>query len=295
VLTVEGADPNVRFPRVPGHEVVGKIDALGEGVSVWKVGQRVGVGFLAGNCGHCTPCREGDFVNCENQPVSGVASDGGYAEVMIADAHALAAVPDALASAEAAPLLCAGLTTYNAIRNAPARTGDLVAIQGIGGLGHLGVQFANRMGFRVAALGIGADMEELARTLGAHHYIDTQREDPATALQALGGAKLILATAPSGKAMSSLFGGLRSRGRMVVVGVGTDLIEVNPAELVFGTRSLEGALTGSPIDAEETLAFSLLAGVRPRIETMPLEAAAEAYGKMMRGEARFRMVLVMGR
>ena len=295
VLTVEGADPNIRYPRVPGHEVIGKIDALGEGVSLWKVGQRVGVGFLAGYCGHCTPCREGDFVNCQNQPVSGVASDGGYAEVMIADAHALAAVPDALAPTEAAPLLCAGLTTYNAIRNAPARTGDLVAIQGIGGLGHLGVQFANRMGFRVAALGTGADKEELARTLGAHHYIDTKREDPATALQALGGAKLILATAPSGKAMSRLIGGLRARGRMVVVGVGTDPIEVNPAELVFGTRSLEGALTGSPIDAEEALAFSLLAGVRPRIETMPLEAAAEAYGKMMKGEARFRMVLVMGR
>ena len=294
VLTVEGADPNIRYPRVPGHEVVGKIDALGEGVSLWKVGQRVGVGFLAGYCGHCTPCREGDFVNCQNQPVSGVASDGGYAEVMIANAHALAAVPDALAPAEAAPLLCAGLTTYNAIRNAPARTGDLVAIQGIGGLGHLGVQFANRMGFRVAALGTGADKEELARSLGAHHYIDTKREDPATALQALGGAKLILATAPSGKAMSRLIGGLRARGRMVVVGVGLDPIEANPAELVFGTRSLEGALTGSPIDAEETLAFSLLAGVRPRIETMPLEAAAEAYGKMMRGEARFRMVLVMG-
>jgi len=295
VLTVEGADPNIRYPRVPGHEVVGKIAALGEGVSLWKVGQRVGVGFLAGYCGHCTPCREGDFVNCQNQPVSGVASDGGYAEVIIANAHALAAVPDTLAPAEAAPLLCAGLTTYNAIRNAPARTGDLVAIQGIGGLGHLGVQFANRMGFRVAALGTGADKEELARTLGAHHYIDTKREDPATALQALGGAKLILATAPSGKAMSRLIGGLRARGRMVVVGVGTDSIEVNPAELVFGTRSLEGALTGSPIDAEETLAFSLLAGVRPRIETMPLEAAAEAYGKMMKGEARFRMVLVMGR
>ena len=295
VLTVEGADPTIRYPRVPGHEVIGEIDALGEGVSLWKVGQRVGVGFLAGYCGHCTPCREGDFVNCQNQPVSGVASDGGYAEVMIADAHALAAVPDALAPAEAAPLLCAGLTTYNAIRNAPARTGDLVAIQGIGGLGHLGVQFANRMGFRVAALGTGADKEELARTLGAHHYIDTKREDPATALQALGGAKLILATAPSGKAMSRLIGGLRARGRMVVVGVGTDSIEVNPAELVFGTRSLEGALTGSPIDAEEALAFSLLAGVRPRIETMPLEAAAEAYGKMMKGEARFRMVLVMGK
>ncbi len=294
VLTVEGLAPGIQYPRVPGHEVVGKIDALGEDVSLWKVGQRVGVGFLAGYCGRCMPCREGDFVNCQNQPVSGVAADGGYAEVMIADAHALAAVPDALVPAEAAPLLCAGLTTYNAIRNAPARPGYLVAIQGIGGLGHLGIQFANRMGFRVAALGTGGDKEELARTLGAHHYIDTKREDPATALQALGGAKVILATAPSGKAMSRLIGGLRARGRMIVVGVGTDSIEVSPAQLVFGTRSLEGALTGSAIDAEQTLAFSLLAGIRPRIETMPLEAAAEAYGKMMRNEARFRMVLVTG-
>jgi alcohol dehydrogenase, propanol-preferring len=294
VLTVEGLAPDIRYPRVPGHEVVGKIDALGEGVSLWKVGQRVGVGFLAGYCGRCTPCREGDFVNCQNQPVSGVASDGGYAEVMIADAHALAAVPDDLAPAEAAPLLCAGVTTYNAIRNSTARPGDLVAIQGIGGLGHLGVQFASHMGFRVAALGTGADKKELARTLGAHHYIDAQREDPATALQALGGAKVILATAPSGKAMSRLIGGLRPRGRMIVVGVGTDSIEVSPAQLVFGTRALEGALTGSAIDAEETLAFSMLAGIRPRIEIMPLEGAAEAYAKMMRNEARFRMVLVTG-
>jgi D-arabinose 1-dehydrogenase-like Zn-dependent alcohol dehydrogenase len=294
VLTVEGLSPDVRYPRVPGHEVVGKIDALGEGVSAWRLGQRVGVGFLAGHCGRCTPCRRGDFVNCQNQPVSGVADDGGYAEVMIADERALAAVPAELAPADAAPLLCAGVTTYNGLRNSPARPGDLVAVQGIGGLGHLGVQFANRMGFRVAAIARGADKEPLARELGAHHYVDSQGEDPAAALQALGGASVILATAASGKAMSSLIGGLRARGRMVVVGVGLDPIEVTPAQLVFGARAIEGSLTGSPIDSEDTLAFSVLEGVRPRIETVPLEAAAEAYGKMMRNEARFRMVLLTG-
>ena len=197
-LTVEGLAPDVRYPRVPGHEVVGKIDALGEGVSAWTLGQRVGVGFLGGYCGRCTPCRRGDFVNCQNQPVSGVAADGGYAEVMMADERALATVPAGLAPAEAGPLLCAGVTTYNALRNSPARPGDLVAVQGIGGLGHLGVQFAHRMGFRVAAIGLGADKEPLARELGAHHYINGRREDPAAALQALGGASVILATAPSG-------------------------------------------------------------------------------------------------
>ena len=294
ILTVEGQAADIRYPRVPGHEVVGKIDALGEGVSVWKLGQRVGVGFLGGYCGRCTPCRRGDFVNCQNQPVSGVADDGGYAEVMIADEHALAAVPAELAPAEAAPLLCAGVTTYNALRNSPARPGDLVAVQGIGGLGHLAVQFANRMGFRVAAIARGEEKQPLARQLGAHHYIDSQAEDPAAALQALGGAGVILSTVASGKAMSPLIGGLRARGRMIVVGVGMDAIEVTPLQLVFGTRAIEGSLTGSPLDSEEALAFSALEGIRPRIETMPLEAAAEAYAKMMREEARFRMVLVTG-
>jgi D-arabinose 1-dehydrogenase-like Zn-dependent alcohol dehydrogenase len=293
-LTVEGLAPGIRYPRVPGHEVVGKIDALGEGVSDWKVGQRVGVGFLGGHCGHCKPCRRGDFVNCENQPISGVASDGGYAEVMIADAHALAAVPDALAPADAAPLLCAGVTTYNALRNSPARPGDLVAVQGIGGLGHLAVQFANRMGFRVAAVARGAEKEQLAKQLGAHHYIDSQGEDPAAALQALGGAAAIVTTVTSGKAISSLIGGLRARGRMIVVGAAMDPIEVPSLQLLFGTRGIEGSLTGSPLDSEETLAFSVLQGVRPKIETLPLEAAADAYAKMMRNEARFRMILVMG-
>jgi D-arabinose 1-dehydrogenase-like Zn-dependent alcohol dehydrogenase len=293
-LTVEGLFPGVRYPRVPGHEVVGTIDALGEGVSGWKVGQRVGVGFLGGHCGRCSPCRRGDFVNCQNQPISGVADDGGYAEVMIADERALAAVPAELAPADAAPLLCAGVTTYNALRNSPARPGDLVAVQGIGGLGHLAVQFANRMGFRVAAVARGEEKQPLARQLGAHHYIDSQAGDPAAALQALGGASVILATVTSGKAMAALIGGLRARGRMIVVGASPDPIEVAPAQLLFGTRAVEGALTGSPLDSEDTLAFSVLEGIRPRIETAPLEAAAEAYGKMMRNEARFRMVLVTG-
>jgi D-arabinose 1-dehydrogenase-like Zn-dependent alcohol dehydrogenase len=294
VLTVEGLAPDVQYPRVPGHEVVGKIDALGEGVSTWKLGQRVGVGFLGGYCGRCTPCRRGDFVNCQNQPVSGVADDGGYAEVMIADERALAAVPAELTPADAAPLLCAGVTTYNALRNSPARPGDLVAVQGIGGLGHLAVQFASRMGFRVAAIARGEEKQELARQLGAHHYIDSQAGDPAAALQELGGATVILATVTSGKAMSPLIAGLRARGRLIVVGVSPDPIEVATVQLVFGTRTIEGALTGSPLDSEDTLAFSVLEGIRPMIETAPLEAAAEAYGRMMRNEARFRIVLVTG-
>jgi D-arabinose 1-dehydrogenase-like Zn-dependent alcohol dehydrogenase len=293
-LTVEGLFPGVRYPRVPGHEVVGTIDALGEDVSGWKLGQRVGVGFLGGHCGRCTPCGRGDFVNCQNQPISGVADDGGYTEVMIAHERALAAVPADLAPADAAPLLCAGVTTYNALRNSPARPGDLVAVQGIGGLGHLAVQFANRMGFRVAAIARGEEKQPLAEQLGARHYIDSQAEDPAAALQALGGASVILATVTSGKAMSALIGGLRARGRMIVVGASPDPIEVAPAQLLFGTRAIEGALTGSPLDSEETLAFSVLEGIRPSIETAPLETAAEAYGKMMRNEARFRMVLLTG-
>ena len=226
--------------------------------------------------------------------MSGLTEDGGYAEVMFADERALAAVPAELAPADAAPLLCAGVTTYNGLRNSRARPGDLVAVQGIGGLGHLGVQFANRMGFCVVAIARGAEKERLARQLGAHHYIDSQAEDPAAALQALGGASVILATAASGKAMSPLIGGLRARGRLIVVGSGPEPIEVATAQLLFGTRAIEGSLTGSPLDTEDTLAFSALLGIRPRIETVPLDAAAEAYGKMMRNEARFRMVLVTG-
>jgi D-arabinose 1-dehydrogenase-like Zn-dependent alcohol dehydrogenase len=293
-ITVEGGFPGLTYPRVPGHEVVGTIDALGEGVSGWKVGQRVGVGLLGGQCGRCESCRRGDFVTCPNQILSGVGHDGGYAEVMIADEQGLAAIPDEMASADAAPLLCAGVTTFNALRNSPARPGDLVAVQGIGGLGHLGVQFARRMGFRVAAIARGAEKAPIARDLGAHHYIDSRAEDPVSALQALGGARVILATASDSKSMSPLMGGLAPRGRMIVVGAGSDPIEVIPTQLVFGSRSVDGALTGSAIDNEDTLAFSMLQDVRPKIETMPLEAAAEAYGKMLRNEARFRMVLVTG-
>jgi D-arabinose 1-dehydrogenase-like Zn-dependent alcohol dehydrogenase len=291
--TIEGGFPGITYPRVPGHEVVGEIDALGEGVSGWKIGQRVGVGFLGGHCGHCQPCRRGDFVNCSNQPISGIHYDGGYAEVMLAIPSGLVAIPEELSSAEAAPLLCAGLTTYNALRKAPAAPGDLVAVQGIGGLGHLGVQFAAHMGFRVAAIARGAEKAALAKELGAHHYIDSTSEAPTAALEALGGAKVILATASDSKSMSSLIGGLAPRGRMIVVGGGSDALEVSPFQLLFGSRSIEGALTGSAIDNEDTLAFSVLENVRALIETVPLEQAADAYGKMMRNEARFRMVLVM--
>jgi propanol-preferring alcohol dehydrogenase len=292
--TVDGQFPGISYPRVPGHEVIGKIDAIGEGVSGWKIGQRVGVGFLGGPCFVCKPCRHGDFVDCENQPVSGVHYDGGYAEVMIASEDGISAVPDELSPAEAAPLLCAGLTTFNALRNSPARAGELVAIQGVGGLGHLGIQYARAMGFRVAAIDLGAEKAELAKKLGAHHYIDGKTQDPGAALQALGGASVILATAASGKAMSPLVGGLAVTGRMITIGVGNDPIEISPLILVFGRRSVEGALTGSTIDGEETLSFSALENIRPMIETVPLEKAPEAYARMMRGEARFRMVLLTG-
>jgi alcohol dehydrogenase, propanol-preferring len=291
--TVDGVLPGITYPRVPGHEVVGKIDALGEGVSDWKLGQRVGVGFLGGHCGRCPACRRGDFVNCTNQPVSGGHYDGGYAEVMLAIPSGLAAIPDSLSSVEAAPLLCAGLTTYNALRRSPARPGELIVIQGLGGLGHLGVQFAARMGFRVAAIARGAEKAALAKDLGAHHYIDSNAEDPAAALQALGGAKVILATASDSKSMSALIGGLARRGRMIVLGVGFDPIQVSPVQLLFGSLAVEGVLTGSPIDNEDTLAFSALQGIKPMIETMPLERAPDAYAKMMAGKARFRMVLTM--
>jgi len=293
-VTMDGLIPGIAYPRVPGHEVVGRIDALGEGVSGWKIGQRVGVGFLGGHCGVCTPCRRGDFVNCTNQPISGVHHDGGYAGSMIAIPSGLASIPDDLGSADAAPLLCAGLTTYNALRHSWAEPGDLVAVQGIGGLGHLGVQFAARMGFRVAAVARGAEKEPLAKQLGAHHYIDSKAGDPAAALQALGGAKVILATASDSKSMSELIGGLGPRGRMIVAGIGSSPIEVSPVHLMFGSRGIEGTLTGSAIDNEDTLAFSVLHRIKPMIETVPLEEAAEGYRRMLSNQARFRMVIVTG-
>jgi len=293
--TVEGQFPGLTLPRVPGHEVVGRIEAVGPGVSKWKMGQRVGVGFFGGQDGECEPCQRGDFVNCLHPVIPGITADGGYAEVMIAEARALALIPDELSSTEASPLLCAGITTYNALRNAGLRSGDLVAIQGLGGLGHLGVQFAQRMGFQTVALGRGADKEKLAKDLGAHTYIDTGAEDGAKALQKMGGADAILATAPSGKAIASIIEGLAVRGKLIVVGVAPDPIPVSTMPLIFGTRSIHGSLTGKAIDNQDTLEFSVLQNVRPMIETMPLEKAADAYARMMEGKARFRMVLTMER
>jgi alcohol dehydrogenase, propanol-preferring len=290
--TIMGTYPGLKLPRVPGHEVVGRIEALGSGVSKWKIGQRVGVGLIAGEDGVCEPCRRGDMVNCQNPVTSGVTVDGGYAEVMIAEARGIASIPDELSSAEAAPLLCAGITTYNALRNAGLRGGDLVAVQGIGGLGHLGVQFARHMGFRTVAIGRGREKEKLAKDLGAHVYIDTTAEDAAAVLQRMGGARAILATATSGDAMGPLVAGLAARGKLIVVGVPGDPIQLNAFPLVFGGRSIYGSLTGTAIDQEDTLAFSVLQNIRPMVETLPLEQAADAYARMMQGKARFRMVLV---
>jgi propanol-preferring alcohol dehydrogenase len=290
--TVMGVYPGLTLPRVPGHEVIGRIEAIGSGVSKWKIGQRVGVGLIAGEDGVCESCRRGDAVNCQNPVVLGVTADGGYAEVMIAEARGLASIPDKLTSAEAAPLLCAGVTTYNALRNAGLRGGDLVAVQGIGGLGHLGVQFARHLGFHTVAIGKGRDKEKLAKDLGAHVYIDTAVDDAAVALQRMGGARAILATAPSGSAMGPLMSGLATRGKLIVVGVPNDEIRLNAFPLVFGGRSVYGSLTGTPIDSEDTLDFSVLEHIRPMIETVPLEQAAEGYARMMEGKARFRMVLV---
>jgi propanol-preferring alcohol dehydrogenase len=288
---VEGLFP-IDWPRVPGHEAVGRIDALGTGVQGWAVGQRVGVGFLGGSCGYCEFCRNGDLVNCRNQEFTGVHSDGGYAEVMIAKATGLMRVPDDLSSAGAAPLLCAGLTTFSALRNAPAKAGELVAVLGIGGLGHLGVQYARHMGFEVAAIGRGTGSAELAKKLGAHHYIDSAASDPAAALQALGGAKVILITASGGKTLAATFKGLRPGGVSIDLGVGPEPIEITSMDLIFGERKVAGSLTGNPATGDATLRFSALSGVSAMIETVPLEQAAEAYARMMEGKARFRIVLV---
>jgi propanol-preferring alcohol dehydrogenase len=284
----------IDWPRVPGHEVVGRIDMLGSNVQGWAVGQRVGVGFLGGACGYCEFCRNGDLVNCRNQVFTGIHQDGGYAEVLLAKASGLMSIPDDLSSVDAAPLLCAGLTTFSALRNSPAKPGDLVAVLGIGGLGHLGVQYARHMGFRVAAIARGAEKADLAKKLGAHHYIDSATVNPAEALLGLGGAKVILITAPGGKTVAETFKGLQPGGISILVGVGPDPIEVAGTDLVFGSRKLAGALTGDPATGDETLRFSALSGVAAMIETMPLERAAEAYAKMMAGKARFRMVLTMG-
>jgi alcohol dehydrogenase, propanol-preferring len=290
--TVEGLFP-INWPRVPGHEAVGRIDALGSGVQGWTVGQRVGVGFLGGPCGYCEFCRDGDLVNCRNQEYTGIHHDGGYAEIMLAKASGLMSIPDGMESADAAPLLCAGITTFNALRNSPAKAGDLVAVLGIGGLGHLGVQYARRMGFEVVAIGRGSESTELAKKLGAHHYIDSAASDPAAALQALGGAKVILITASGGTTIATSFKGLRPGGVSIDVGVGPEPIEISSMDLIFGERKLAGSLTGNAATGDATLRFSALSGVSAMIEAVPLEQAAAAYAKMMAGQARFRMVLVM--
>ena len=294
-FTVEGGFPGIKYPRVPGHEVIGRIEAVGGSVTRWQIGERVGVGYLGGHCNVCEPCRRGDFVNCKQQPMSGVHVDGGYAEVMLAQANALVAIPAEFASTEAAPLLCAGLTTFNALRKSAARAGDLVAIQGVGGLGHLGIQFAKHMGLRVVAVARGPAKAKLAMELGAHHTIDSTSRDVAAELQKLGGARMILATAADSQSMSGLVGGLAARGEMIVAGAGGDgPITLDPVLMLFGERRVSGTLTGSPIDNEDTLAFSALQGIKAMIETVPLERAAEAYRRMMNNEARFRIVLTTG-
>ncbi len=290
--TVTGMYPGLTLPRVPGHEIVGRIHALGSGVSRWKVGQRVGVGFFGGEDGVCEPCRRGSMVNCQNPVIPGITVDGGYAEMVIAEARGIAAIPDELGSVEAAPLLCAGVTTYNAVRNAGLRGGDLVAVQGIGGLGHLGIQFARRMGFRTVAIGRGGDKRELARQLGAQVYIDSAVDDAVAVLQGMGGARAIVATSPSGQAMGPLVSALAAGGKLIVVGVPQDPIQVSAVPLVFGGRAIYGTLTGTAIDEEDTLAFSVLENIRPMVEAAPLERAADAYARMIQGQARFRMVLV---
>lgn len=293
-FTKLGAFPGIQYPRVPGHEVVGVIDAVGEDVPDWRIGQRVGVGWHGGHCGHCPSCRRGDFITCASGQIPGITYDGGYADYMIAPFGALASIPEELAAAEAAPLLCAGITTYNALRNSGVRASDLVAVLGIGGLGHLGVQFAAKMGCRTVAIARGADKGPLARKLGAHHYLDSTAQDVAAELNKLGGARVILSTVTNSKAMSAVLGGLGVGGKMIVVGASAEPIEVSPFLLIGGRRTIQGWPSGTSIDSEDTLAFSALAGIRPMIETMPLERAPEAYERMMSGEARFRMVITTG-
>jgi D-arabinose 1-dehydrogenase-like Zn-dependent alcohol dehydrogenase len=306
-FTKEGLFPGIRYPRVPGHEIAGVIDAVGKGVVAtsattttnnnniqWKEGQRVAVGWHGGHCGHCESCRRGDFVTCLYAQVPGISYDGGYSDYVIVPYEALAHVPDELSATEAAPLMCAGITTYNALRNSGARPGDVVAILGIGGLGHLGIQFASKMGFKTIAIARGKDEENLVKKLGAKQYIDNRSQNAVEELNKLGGAKVILATAPSGKAMSQILGGLAVDGKIVIIGASDEPVEVNPLLFIQGRRSLIGWPSGTSIDSQDTLSFSVLSGVKPMNEVFPLERAAEAYDLMMSGKARFRCVLTTG-
>jgi len=292
-LVKEGMWPGLQFPRVPGHEIAGRIDKLGPDVTLWKPGQRVGVGWHGGHCFECEPCRRGDFVNCKFEKITAIHFDGGYQEYMVAPAEAVAAMPDDLPADEAAPLLCAGITVYNALRNSGARSGELVAVQGIGGLGHLGIQYARQMGFRTVAIGRGGDKQALAKKLGAHEYIDTTAGSPAEALQRLGGAKVILATAPDSKSMSALMDGVGANGKLLIVGAGFEPLTITPLQLIGGRKAIQGWASGTARDSEDTLQYSSLTGVRPMIERYPLEKATDGYQQMISGKARFRVVLTM--
>ena len=293
VLVKEGYWPGLQYPRVPGHEIAGRIDAVGPDVTQWKPGQRVGVGWHGGHCFVCDPCRRGDFIQCRVEKITAISFDGGYGEYMIAPAEAVAAVPDGLKAEEAAPLLCAGITTFNVLRHSGATAGQLVAVQGIGGLGHLGIQYARQMGFRTVAIGRGADKKPLALKLGAHEYLDTNSGPPAEALQKLGGANVILATAPDSKSISALVDGLGPSGKLLVIGASQDSLTVTPLQLIGPRRSILGWPSGTAKDSEDTLQFSALTGVRPMIETFPLAKTAEGYERMMSGKARFRVVITM--
>src|ERR1700732_1609689 len=294
VLTKEGAWPGIQYPRIPGHEVAGIIAEVGAGVSAWKKGQRVGAGWHGGQDNTCRECRRGDFRNCQNLKIAGISYDGGYQQYMVAPVEALTAIPESLSDVEAAPLLCAGITTFNALRHSSAGPGDLVAVQGIGGLGHLGIQFANKFGYKVAAIGRGSENAALAKKLGASMYVDSKSTNAAEALQKLGGAQVILATAPNSKAMSQLIDGLGPNGKLMVIGATFDPIEVTPPQLISGSKSIQGWASGTPADSEDTLRFAELSGVRPMTETYPLEKAAEGYARMMSGNAQFRVVLTLG-
>jgi D-arabinose 1-dehydrogenase-like Zn-dependent alcohol dehydrogenase len=292
-ITKDSLFPGIVYPRIPGHEIAGVVDALGEGVTNWTKGQRVGVGWLGGHCTICHPCRRGDFAGCEKAQIPGIVYDGGYAEYVVTSAQGLAAIPDALSFTEAAPLLCAGITTFNALRHSGALPGDLVAVQGLGGLGHLGIQYANKMGFETAAIGRGDDKKDFATKLGAHHYIDTNTQNPADALQKLGGAKTILATAPDSKSMTDLIAGLGVGGTLMVIGVGPGNIEVSPTQIVLARQNVRGWPSGTATDSEDAMRLAALSGIRPMIETFPLSEAAAAYDRMTSGKARFRVVLKM--
>lgn len=292
-ITKESLFPGIVYPRIPGHEIAGVVDALGEGVTNWTKGQRVGIGWIGGHCTVCQPCRHGKFAVCERAQIPGIVYDGGYAEYVITSAQGLAAIPNALRFEEAAPLLCAGITTFNALRHSGAMAGELVAVQGLGGLGHLGIQYANKMGFETVAIGRGEDKKDFATKLGAHHYIDTDAGSPAEALQKLGGAKTILATAPDSKSMSPLIAGLCVDGNLMVIGVGPGNIEVSPLDIVTTRRNVRGWPSGTATDSEDAMRLAALSGIRPMIETYPLAEAAAAYDRMTSGKARFRVVIKM--